>query len=115
MGLDTYLYKKKIESDREKVIRKPNNEEREYEEVGYWRKFYLLNDWFLSELGVDNCEEGEVSKELLKEFVNYLKELQEDGEEEIDYYKIKEIKKEINKIIKETDWEKEQIFFYAWW
>lgn len=115
MGLDTYLHKKKIESDREKVIRKLNNEEREYEVVGYWRKCYFLNDWFLSELGVDNCEEAEVSKELLEEFIEYLKELQENGEEEIDYHKIKEIKEEINKIIKETDWEKEQIIFYAWW
>ena len=115
MGLDTYLYKKKIESDREKVIRKLNNEEREYEEVGYWRKFYLLNDWFLSELGVDNCEEGEVSKELLEEFVNYLNELQEEGVEEDSGYRYKDTIEEINKIIKETDWEKEQIFFYAWW
>lgn len=116
MGLGTYLHKKKIESDREKIIRKLTNEEREYEEIGYWRKDSILNDWFLSELDVGNCEEAEVSKEQLEKFINYLKGLQEDDEDDDgNIYNYEDTIKEINEIIKETDWEKEQIFFYAWW
>lgn len=89
MGLDSYLYRhtyvKNYHGDnKHKVTVTINGEERKdvkpervayiVEEVGYWRKFHELHQWF-----VDNCGDGEddckpvyVDNEKIKELIKVL-------------------------------------------
>ena len=48
------------------------------EEVGYWRKFNALHDWFVENVqdGVDKCQTSEVALEQLKKLLDLLKEVQ---------------------------------------
>jgi len=48
------------------------------EEVGYWRKFNALHNWFVENVqdGVDECQTSELNIEQLEELVNILKEIQ---------------------------------------
>ncbi len=54
---------------------KPERISNVIEEVGYWRKFNALHQWFVKKVqnGVDNCERHYVSRESLKELVAELK------------------------------------------
>jgi len=108
MGLDMYL-EKKSKNWKQKMLASLENKE-EYEEVRYWRKCYQIHDWFCDNFEVENCEYAEVSKEELLQLVEYLKE--EEGD---DYFKPNEEIKQLNKIITETDWDNEEIYYYAWW
>lgn len=47
------------------------------EEVGYWRKFNALHEWFVQNCqdGEDNCQESYVDREKLEELVKTLKEV----------------------------------------
>jgi hypothetical protein len=95
MGLDMYLYKKTyvkkwehIEDDKQfhvTVTRGGNDfiaidPERVcyiVEEVGYWRKFNALHNWFVQNCqdGNDNCGEYYVEHEQLKELVEVLRKV----------------------------------------
>lgn len=94
MGLDMYLYKKTyvkkwehIEDDKQfhvTVTRGgepyPINPERVCyitEEVGYWRKFNALHNWFVDNCqdGVDDCRDTYVGDEKLRELLDILKKV----------------------------------------
>ncbi len=119
MGLDMYLFKKS--KNIKQLILNNLNDERDYKEVAYWRKDYLIHEWFCENFEVENCEYVEISKERLLELVEYLKENIEEsrGDEYISTKVIIDYNgdsiKILNKIIEETDWENEEIYYYAWW
>lgn len=98
MGLDTSLYKSKKLSSAEKIM-KVLCEESEREAVAYWRKDWALVELFGNVLGeeIENCGSYEVTKEQLIEINKKLND------------------KQISKVIKKTDWDKEVITFHNWW
>jgi hypothetical protein len=132
MGLDMYLSRKSIDV-KLKII--DALEEKEYEEVAYWRKANQIHNWFANNVGaVENCEEYEVSKENLLLLLNMCKivlnnnKLAEEylpttsgfffGDTEYNQYYFNDIEKTIeilNKILEETDFDKQKIFYYASW
>lgn len=95
MGLDMYLYKKTYVKNWEhngpdgqhKITVKIGNKVRKdikperityiTEEVAYWRKFNALHGWFVEKLanGEDDCQELYVSKEILEELLDTLKQV----------------------------------------
>ena len=97
MGLDMYLHKKtyvrnwdymkkeelhEITIKRDGKIRtdiKPERICEITELVCYWRKFNALHNWFVEKCqdGVDDCKEYYVSRLLLEELLNGLKEIHE--------------------------------------
>lgn len=123
MGLDMYLEK-----------RRTNNEE--YEEIAYWRKANQIREWFNSYLenGVENCEHTLVSKEDLEQLLEDCKKVLEDhtlaedllptssgfffGSTDYDdeyFEELEETVKMLEQILKETDFENEDIYYYEWW
>jgi len=99
MGLDMYLYKKTyvkqwehIKDDKQfhvtvkrgKTPYTAIKKERVCyitEEVGYWRKFNALHQWFVENCqdGIDDCsKESYVSKEQIEEILDILKQINED-------------------------------------
>lgn len=50
------------------------------EEVGYWRKFNALHNWFVKNVqnGVDECQESHVPKHKLEELLDLLKKVKEE-------------------------------------
>lgn len=97
MGLDQYLYKKTYvknwnhmtpEELHEITINKGNKKRKDIkperisyiiEEVGYWRKFNALHNWFVMNCqnGDDDCGEHYVSEEQLKELLETLNKVKE--------------------------------------
>ena len=97
MGLDMYLSKKtyvknwnhmspeelhKITVKKGNKVRKDIKPERItyiVEQVGYWRKFNALHNWFVQNCGegVDDCREYHVSRENLTELLDNLKKVKE--------------------------------------
>jgi hypothetical protein len=95
MGLDMYLEKKnyvknwdymspeelhKITVKKGGKIRKdikPKRISHIVEEVGYWRKFNALHDWFVRTCqdGVDDCKEYYVDPTVLKQLLDILKKI----------------------------------------
>ena len=119
MGLDMYLFKRK------KV---------EPKEVGYWRKANQIREWFAQNVGVENCRETPLTRDILKHLrddcltVLANHDLAEEilptqggfffGSTEYDEWYFKDLEDTveiINKIMKETDWDKEEIYYYEWW
>jgi hypothetical protein len=95
MGLDMYLYKKHYVQNwehtkpeaRHTITIKKGNDVREdikperivyiTEQIGYWRKFNALHNFFIDECnsGEDNCGEIYVSSDKLLELLDTLKEV----------------------------------------
>lgn len=104
MGLDMYLHKRQNDI-RTKILENLSGEP-EYEEVAYWRKDYLIHEWFCDRFEfLENCEEIELDKYDLLDLIEFLKE-EKNREEDIE---------KLNKIIEDTDWDNEKISYYAWW
>lgn len=95
---------KKSKNIKQEILNSLNNESG-YETLRYWRKDYLIHEWFYNNFEIKNCEYVNISKEKLLELVEYLED-EEDRKVDI---------KELNKIIEQTDWENEEIYYYAWW
>lgn len=123
MGLDMYLEK-----------RKKNVQDAEYEEVAYWRKANQIREWFAEHVGVANCEYSKVDKNMLIQLKSDCMKVLNDhskaenilptssgfffGSTEYDEYYFEDLKNTIdmlNKIIQETDWSTEEVFYYEWW
>ena len=111
MGLDSYLYKKS--SNIKQLILNELSDESGYEELAYWRKDYLIHEWFCDNFEIENCEYAEITEEELLELVEYIKSNSEDNSE--DFEDRKEDIKLLNKIINETDWDNEGVYYYSWW
>lgn len=140
MGLDMYLHKRtyvknwdhQTPEEKHQITIKKGGKVRNdiqskriseiVEEVGYWRKFNALDNWFVKNCqgGVDECQESYVSTEKLKELLESLKAVVADknnatkvlpttsgfffGGTEYDEYYFKEVKdtiKLLEKLIKE--------------
>lgn len=111
MGLDMFLHRRG-KNIRAKILRSLRNEKEEIGEgIAYWRKDYFIHDWFCDNFDVRNCEEVALSKEDLLNLIEYLKG---DEEEKIGKSRKEDIEK-LTKIINETDWENEEVYYYAWW
>lgn len=107
-----------------------------YVEVGYWRKANQIHNWFVQNVqnGVDECQLTIVSKEKLEELLETVKEVLKNkakdkqllpsrsgfffGSTDYDewYFEdLKNTKKILTKVLKETDFEKEVIFYQSSW
>ena len=130
MGLDMTIYK----TQKGEKINWKNWDE--VNEVAYWRKFNALHAWFVKHVqnGEDDCEEYILPKSKL----DYLLEVLEDvnkrpqsakrllptesgfffGGTEYDEYYYENVKRAIpviHKIIEETDFETEDLYYSASW
>ena len=119
MGLDMYLYKRSKEIKR--LILNNLTDEDNRQELMYWRKDWFIHDWFCNNFVIENCEEVEITEDKLLKLIEYLKDNIENSDNDNDYddeiskkCRNEDIEK-LNKIIEETDWDKEGIFYYAWW
>jgi len=102
------------------------------EQVGYWRKFNALHNWFVSNIqgGVDECQQSYVSPQKLQELLTTLEELVKNkgkaadllpttdgfffGGTEYDEYYWKNVKDTI-KILKECIKEPGDYYYQASW
>jgi hypothetical protein len=101
MGLDMNL-KKIPRTDYESISREDfwYEEFDKSKELIYWRKKYSIDEWFHTNTSIsDECSD-EITKEKLEELIKWLKkeELKEDAEK-------------IKNVIKQTDFDKEVIFY----
>ena len=119
MGLDMYLHKKSKEI--KQLILNNLTDEDNRQELMYWRKDNLIHEWFCNNFVIENCEDVEITEEELLKLIEYLKDNIEDNDNDNDNdcidskkYRQEDIEK-LNKIVEETDWDKEGIFYYAWW
>ena len=120
MGLDMYLFRRE---------KRPAGEE-----VAYWRKANQIREWFASHVGVDNCREAPVTKEILMKLRHDCKRVLDNhelaekilstsegfffGSTDYDEWYFQDLEDTIvalDKIIKETDWDKEEVYYYEWW
>ena len=111
------------------------------ENICYWRKANQIHDWLVENVqdGNDNCEPYEVTKEKLEELLNVCKRVKAAsdigamsvaeeilppssgfffGSTEFDEYYLSDVNYTIDmfeKIIKETDFDKEIIFYESSW
>ena len=119
MGLDMYLFKK---SKNIKIqIINSLNDESGYKEVMYWRKCWNIHDWFCNNFEVENCKHIKIEREDLLALIEYLKYNDGNGdeygmseEEGEDFNENQEINS-LMKIIEKTDWDNEEIYYWAWW
>lgn len=107
-----------------------------FEEVGYWRKANAIHRWFVENIqdGVDDRGKYEVEKEKLEELLAYCKEVLEDhskaeellpsqcgfffGSTEYDEWYFEDIKdtiKILEKVLEETDFDRQMITYQSSW
>jgi hypothetical protein len=105
-----------------------------FHEVTYWRKFNAIHNYFVTnhQGGVDECQTTEIPKDGLVKLLSILKEVAETkdssllepvsgfffGSTDVDDYYFEDVKDaidRISKVIEETDWENERVFYRASW
>ena len=126
MGLDMYLFK-----------RKKNEPNGEPEEVAYWRKANQIRNWIVNHTDYKenaDCEEFKLTKYNL---INLLEDCQTALENremanmliptksgfffgntdynESYFWDLENTVRQLEKVINETDWNNEDIFYYEWW
>ena len=115
MGLDSYLFKRTI-TPKAKIIRKlSGGRDGDGEELAYWRKAHLINEYFLSYADTEddlNCKDIILTKENLKDILLWAKEKECNEYEKHDFGILKKV---LTKAIKETNFDEEEIYYYAWW
>ena len=128
MGLDMYLYKR-------------SGADQKFNEVAYWRKANQIHNWFVTNCqnGIDECQETRVTKKNLidlKETCQAVLSTPESdrvetakrilptvggfffgGTEYNEYYfgDLEDTVKMLDKVIDETDFEKEEIYYTSSW
>ena len=100
------------------VDRLPN--EKKDIELMYWRKCYVINRWFDDRLGgVNNCENHYITKEDIEDLIWFCEETHIDSDDgESGFWDMKEKNrtiKALKKILKEIDFDKQKIYYWAWW
>jgi hypothetical protein len=128
MGLDMYLHKRPLDELENKEA---------YKEVAYWRKHYSLQDFIHYNIHqIENCVEFELTKSDLERMLSWVSvelemaELDYDyqalinGDEQPiysteslswnDYQNLKTVE-QLSTVLRETNFEKEAIFYWAWW
>ena len=120
MGLDMYLVK--------------TADEQKFEEVAYWRKANQIRGWFAEHLeGFEDNQRTEVSKQELAELVDLCKKVLKDhrytkklpptsgfffGSSDVDDYyfaKIEDTIGMVQRVIDETDWDTEKVYYDEWY
>jgi hypothetical protein len=105
-----------------------------FHEVGYWRKFNALHNYFVTNIqgGVDECQTSEVTKKDLEKLLDVLKSVLENkdssllepvggfffGSTDVDDYYFECVNASIDTIsnvIENTDWDNERVFYRASW
>ena len=128
MGLDMFLFKR-------------SGADQKFKEVAYWRKANQVHNWFVTNCqnGIDECQETRVTKENLidlKETCQAVLSTSESdrvetakrtlptvggfffgGTEYNEYYfgDLEDTVKMLEKVIDETDFEKEEIYYTSSW
>ena len=125
MGLDMYLF------------RRTKDRSGEGEEVTYWRKANQIRQWFVSNCGYkedadcvafpltreqliklrDDCA-AVLNGDVLAEEVLPTSDGFFFGNTEYDEWYFKDLEytyKEVDRVIKETDWDAEEVCYYEWW
>ena len=135
MGLDMYLYRRKKYRENDPEYNELVKDS--IKEVMYWRKANQIRQWFVKNTGYDgdaNCEDHELTKDQLIQLRDDCLEVVHDtrlanevmpistgfffGSDKYDTWYFEELKdtaEKLNKIIEETDWEKETIDYFEWW
>lgn len=128
MGLDMYLFRRQ---------RNKHPNDPEGEEVAYWRKANQIHRWFVDKAqgGVDDCKiHNEVTKDSLEELLDTCCTIAGDhsraedllptqsgfffGSMEYDeeyFVSITDTIEILERVIKETDFESEMIYYLSWW
>ena len=124
MGLDMYLYRKK-------------KDEKEAEEVAYWRKANQIRQWIVDNCGYNddaNCEFFPMTKEQLEKLAEDCDKVIENRDmapvlfptssgfffgstEYNEWYfdDLKETSRMVKEVLKETDFDTQEIAYYEWW
>jgi hypothetical protein len=129
MGLDMYITKRN--KDQALV---ENESYDASKEVAYWRKFNALHGWFVANIqnGVDDCGLYEVTKDTLHTLLDVLEEVHNlknpaklpptsgfffGSAEADDWYwsDVENTIKVISDLIDNTDWDKEQLYYFSSW
>jgi hypothetical protein len=134
MGLDMFLYR----GEKDEGFSSPVEyvESDKVSEVGYWRKSNQIHNWFVINVqgGKDECEPYFVSKDQLKQLLDTCDKVLNDfllaptllpgrngfffGGINYNMYYMEEIKETyllVDKIMKETNFEKDVIIYQASW
>ena len=114
MGLDMYLYKW-ARSNKAKML--DRIEGNTAEEVYYWRKAYLVHDFFCGVYEVENCKDVEITREDINNLIGYLQTAITQNRAD-EYYDLEDMKgwiKDLMKIETEFDFENYQMVYHAWW
>ena len=115
MGLDSHLFRRG-KTKKAKMLTVMQTGGRGNEELAYWRKCSNITGIFLDfykgnpETTDLNCKEILLSKEALIQIANTLRE-ELAGQNEISMEDIEVIEK----AIKETDFNTQEVYFWAWW
>ena len=114
-----WLYKRKVGSNDNQKMLIALSDEKEVIELAYWRKRFIINEKFLSFAIVDkdlNCENIVITKDYLLEIRDWAIEYKDYDENDFtNENDLKELVELIDKVLKETDFENEEVFYHAWW
>ena len=134
MGLDMYLIRR-TRDVKLKILNTLDNKP-EDEDVGYWRKANQIHRWFVINVQnkKDDCNFYEVSKDKIIELLEICKKVKNHhtdakellptasgfffGGTDYDNYYFNEITdtiKILTKVLEETDFDKQTIFYYSSW
>jgi hypothetical protein len=112
MGLDQNIFLE-VEANR-----LPN--EKHDEDLIYWRKCYVIHNWLDNRLGgVDNCAKHYLEKEDIEDLISFCMVLGiDEGNGEQGFWEMEEkgrTIKALKKILKDIDFNKQRIYYWAWW
>lgn len=121
MGLDMSIYLKANPNSTIALLDKLEDKDKPVE-VAYWRKFYKLQDTIayiiMEDTGkeLENCGRYNLSRDNLIDIIAWLDNSRYD--EEIDEYHRGIIDSDIiilNKLVEETDFETQTLYYSGWW
>ena len=124
MGLDMYLFRRE----------KGNENDEALNQVAYWRKANQIRSWFARATHIENCELAPVTKEMLVQLRQECKAVLKHhdladsllptsngfffGSTEYGEWYFEDLKETVDMlslVINETDWEREDVYYYEWW
>lgn len=127
MGLDQYLFRR----------RRADEFEQYDEELAYWRKAYMVKQWFVDNTGYDihaNCEKHEVSKEQLQKLLETCETVLERpslaklllptsaesffGTMEYNEWYFDDLRltvEQLTRVLREVNFDTDTVYYYEWW
>lgn len=121
MGLDSWLVKVAKSKNMQIIAELKDGTQRQ--NIVYWRKNYTIHDKLSSfrTTDEDNCTDIPLTKENLKEIIDWIDDLEkkewvddfeDKGKEESELQELRDI---LIKLLEETNFEQEEIVYYAWY